>query len=182
MAEKPLSTTRRSLLGAAAALPVAAFAQVAAEPGPTTPVRPERSRGALRWTRRLTRYRRLAERTREAGETGFFRAANDRYNRERAEVEARFGTWEAAASTAEGRKLRKEIFARVAAAEEAFYNRCTAPMQRAAVTLARTPAPDVQALLAKIRVMQAQQLDELDLLGSSALEVLADDVARLTAL
>jgi hypothetical protein len=189
MAEKPLTTTRRTLLGAAAFLPIAALAT-------PTPVRPERSqdevdrrstaplspsdRAALAWNRRLARYRRLAERTREAGETGFFRTANDRYNRERAEVEARYGSWEAAAATREGRKLRRAIFARVAAAEEAFYDRCTRPMQRAAALLALTGAPDLPALLNKLLVMQEQQLDELEILGRSVVEVLEGDVRELS--
>jgi hypothetical protein len=132
-----------------------------------------------RWNRRLARYRRLAARTKEAAETGFFREANDRYNRERAEVEVRFGSWEAAAANADGRTLRKAIFARVAAAEEAFWTRCTHPMQKAAALLALTPAPDLPALLAKIRVMQEQQLHELEIVGRPVLEVLAEDVGRL---
>ena len=170
MVIEPLSTTRRAVLGAAAALPAAALA----------PAAPARATAAPdKRHRRLARYRRLAERTREVAETGFFRAANDLYDRERAEVEARFGSWEAAASTPEGRKLRRTIFARVAAAEETFHDRCTAPMQNAAVLLCLTPAPNLPALLAKIRVMQAQELGELDVLPRPALELLAEDVEGL---
>jgi hypothetical protein len=134
---------------------------------------------AARWARRLACYRHFAARTKEAAETGFFRAANDRYNREHAALEARYGSWEAAGGTAEGRALRRAIFAPVAAAEEAFYDLCTKPMQQAAARLALTPAPDLPAVLAKIRVMQEQELDELDILSGSVLEVLAEDVARL---
>jgi hypothetical protein len=47
------------------------------------------------------------------------------------------------------------------AAEDAFYDNFTAPLQRAAVRLALTPAPDIEALLVKIRVMQEHELDEL---------------------
>jgi hypothetical protein len=166
------------VLGAAVALPLI---------GAVAPARPEPVEGlswtsdplAARWARRLAVYRRLAARTREAAETGFFRAANDRYNRERAELEARYGSWEAAAATPEGSALRRAIFAPAAAAEEAFYDRCTKPTQRAAAHLAQTPAPELSALLAKIRVMQEQELDELEILGRSVLDVLADDVARL---
>jgi hypothetical protein len=133
----------------------------------------------MTWNRRFACYRHLSERTREAAETGFFRAANDRYNRERAALETRYGSWEAAATTPDGRALRAAIFAPVAAADEAFYDRCTKPMQQAAALLALTPAPDLPALLAKIRVMQEQELDELDIVGRPVLEVLADDVERV---
>src|SRR5687767_12798863 len=108
MAAEPLSTTRRALLGAAVSLPVSALSQ--------TPV-PQAVRAepveARTFYRRLARYRRLAQRTREAAETGFFRRANDCYDRARAELEARCGNWEAAAETEEGRALRESIFAPV---------------------------------------------------------------------
>ena len=169
MAADPLTTTRRTLLGAAVSLPVLSL------PRPIRAVPVE----AATFARRLARYRRLAQRTREAAESGFFRIANDRYNRERAEVETRYGTWEAAAATYEGRKLRRDVFARVAAAEETFYTRCTAPMERAAILLCLTPAPNLPALLAKIRAMQAHELQELDMLPKPALELLAEDVLQL---
>jgi hypothetical protein len=179
MADCALITSRRALLGAAAALHVAAFStSVRAEPVEALPFTDGRARTLF--ARRLARYRRLAARTRESAETGFFRAANDCYNRERAALEARYGSWEAAAATPEGRAHRRAIFAPVAAAEEAFYQSCTRPTQQAAAALALTPAPDLPALLAKIRVMQELELDELDILGRPVLEVLAEDVARLT--
>ena len=178
MAEEPLSTTRRALLGSAVALPIAALSTTA-RPEPVEGLSFTPVRLCARWDRRLARYRRLAARTREAAETGWFRAANDRYSRERADLEAGFGSWEAAAATPEGRKLRREIFAPVAAAEEAFYESCTRPMQQAAARLALTPAPDLPALLAKVRVMREQELDELEILGRSVLEVLAEDAERL---
>jgi hypothetical protein len=170
MAEEPLTTTRRTLLGAAATLPVLAF---------SPPVRAEPVEALSLFASRLACYRRLAVRTREGAETGFFRAANDRYSRERATLEARYGSWEAAAATPEGRALRRAIFAPVSAAEEAFYDRCTKPMQQAATRLALTPAPDFTSLLAKIGVMQELELDALEILGRSVLEVLAEDMERL---
>lgn len=92
MADRALSTSRRALLGAAASLPVLAI---------STPVRPEpvetKSTAGQRllfpssrtlWNQRLARYRRLAARAEAAAETGWFRAANDRYAREAADPAA----------------------------------------------------------------------------------------------
>lgn len=161
MAERALSTSRRALLGAAASLPVLAL---------PTAVRPERSRGAplaadpALWTERLTRYRRLAARAEAAAETGWFRAANDRYNRAFADPSAD----------------RKTAFARVSRAEDLYWRRCTDPMQQAAATLALTPAPDLEALRTKIAVIRTHELHELDCMTRNCFEVLEEDVGRLS--
>ncbi|HEX8193515.1 MAG TPA: hypothetical protein VF552_11525 [Allosphingosinicella sp.] len=108
MADRALSTSRRALLGAAAALPVVALAN----PARAEPVEARFPAAAQNlWRERLQRYRRLAARTREAAETGFFRAANDCYTRERAALKSRYKSWEAAAATPEGRAHRRAIFA-----------------------------------------------------------------------
>ncbi|HEY0012191.1 MAG TPA: hypothetical protein VGB79_04990 [Allosphingosinicella sp.] len=177
MAIEPLSTTRRALLGAAASLPIVAL------PAPTVESRAEQpTPDRTLWNRRLAAYRRLAARTREAAETGFYRQANDRYEHEQAALAHRFGSWEAAHASEQGRPLCDAAFAHVDAAEEAFYDRCTAPMQRAAVRLALTPVPSLEALLAKIRIMAEHELDELGCMTRPVLAVLAHDVRRLTEL
>jgi hypothetical protein len=94
----------------------------------------------------------------------------------KAEVEARFGSWEDAAATPAGRKLRRAAFRR---AEEAFHRGCAAPLHRAAILLALTPAPDPRALIDKIAVVQAHKLHEEGIMPRCALDVLADDVERL---
>jgi hypothetical protein len=184
MAIEPFSTTRRTLLGAAAALPAVALCEGGCPltlPADSS-VEASAKAQALRervWNRRLTIYRRLAARTKEAAETGFYRQALDRYDREQAALASRFGSWEAARESQEGGPLCRAAFERVDAAEEAYYDRCTAPMHRAAVRLALTPAPDLEALLAKIRIVAEQQLDELGSMTRPVLEVLAEDVAGL---
>jgi hypothetical protein len=149
-------------------------APVRAEPVEALPS----SRAATRWDSRLTRYRRLAESAKVAAETGWFRAANDRYNREIAAQNP--------AHPEEGLSLSKArleghqaAFARVTKAENLYYDRHTAPLLRAAALLAATPAPDLPALLAKIRVMQAHELQEEGALPKPALELLAEDVESL---
>lgn len=52
-------------------------------------------------------------------------------------------------------------------------------MERAAVRLALTPAPDLPALLAKIRVMEEHELNELESMSRPVLEVLAEDMEYL---
>ena len=52
-------------------------------------------------------------------------------------------------------------------------------MQQSAVLLVLTQAPDLRALLAKLGVMQEQELDELEIAGRPVLEVLAKDVRGL---
>jgi hypothetical protein len=171
MAAEPLSIPRRALLGAAASLPVLSALALSEGGSP--------SLDGSTFARRLARYRRFAARAKHAAETGFLRAANLRYGRERAEVEARFGSWEAAAATPAGRKLRRAAFRRVSRAEDAFYRGCAAPLHRAAILLALTPAPDPRALIEKIAVIQAHKLHEDGIMPRCALDVLAEDVGRL---
>ena len=191
MAAEPFTTTRRTLLGAAAALPIAALnGDSYFFPAPTTETDPalaEKSNcppsclhaAHETWNRRLAEYRRLAAAKEAEETTGAFRAASDLYDVERAAIVARFGSWHAARETEQGRALCRAAFTPMSAAEEAFYDDFTAPLQRAAVRLALTPPPDLPALLAKIRVMQDQELDELEGMTRPVLEVLADDVRRL---
>jgi len=172
MAGREPSISRRRVLGAAAAFPIVAsipaFALPAALPGRTS------------FDRRLARYRRLAARAEEAATTGWFRAANDRHGREEAEIKARFGGWKEARGCPEGKPLCDAVWRRLDDAEDAYWERCTAPMQKAAVTVALTPAPDLDALRAKIAVMREQELEELDRMPRHPLEVLEEDVARLS--
>jgi hypothetical protein len=123
----------------------------------------------------LATYRRLAACTKEAAETGFYRQALDRYDREVAPIEHRFG----GRAVPDARRLLRAAFERVDAVEEAFHDLCTAPMQRAAVRLALTLAPDLEAPLAKICIMQEQELGELEGMPQPASGVLAEDVERL---
>jgi hypothetical protein len=132
------------------------------------------------WNRRLAHYRRLAARAKEAAERGWFREANDRYYRACAEIAARFGGKEAAAQSPEARHLRCAAFQRVDQAEDAYWHRCTDPMQKAAVALVLTPAPALPALRVKLAVMRAHELDEPDALPRHALDVLDEDIGRLT--
>jgi hypothetical protein len=177
MAAEPFTTTRRTLLGAAASLPLAAL-----------PAAAQYKRGQLlvtvptcsqTWNRRLAEYRRRHASWKHEAEAGAFHAANEEYNRHFADLSARFGSWHEALRSPIGAPLCRAAFAPAAAAEKAFYDDFTAPLQRAAVRLALTPAPDLEALLAKIRVMHEQELDELGRMTRSVLEVLADDVERL---
>jgi hypothetical protein len=115
------------------------------------------------WDHRLARYRRLAEAAKAAAETGWFRAANDRYNRESADPSTD----------------RKTAFARIDRAEDLYWRRCTDPMQQAAATLALTPAPDLEALRTKLALIRTHDLQELDCMTRNCFEVLEEDVGRL---
>jgi hypothetical protein len=195
MATKPPTTTRRALLGAAAALPIAALASpasgVAKHPGtakppfaPSETPHPaclERSRETQRWNHRLARYTRLATSAKKAAETGWFRAANDRYNRECAAPDPTHPEEGLSLSKA-GLEGRQAAFARVTRAENLYYDRHAAPLYRAATLLAETPAPDLPSLLAKIRVMQAHELQEDGALPVPALSLLVKDAERLIEL
>ena len=164
------SISRRRVLGAAAALPVLAMG------GQLRETVPECAATCARrlWDRRLARYRRLAAAAAEAAETGWFREANERYEREAAETAAPFG-----GESDQARRLRRAAFERVSAAEDAYWERCTEPMQRAAVALALTPAPDLAAVREKIGVMRAVRLHELGGMPRAYLEVLEEDLGRL---
>jgi len=160
MAAKPLSTTRRALLGAAASLPVLAF---------PTSARPARNRGTppaadqAEWNARLTRYRHLAARAEAAAETGWFRAANDRY----------------AAECANPATDRTAAFARLDRAEDLYWRRCTAPMQEAAVALVLTRAPDLEAVRLKLTAFRAHHLHELESNPRDCFDVIEEDISSM---
>jgi hypothetical protein len=136
-------------------------------------VRPERverrplppTKAETLWNAHLARYRRLAARAEAAAETGWFRAANDRYYRESADPSAD----------------RKAAFARVSRAEDLYWRRCTDPMQQAAATLALTPAPDLEALRTKLALIRTHDLQELDCMTRNCFEVLEEDAGALSA-
>jgi hypothetical protein len=161
MADRALSTSRRALLGAAASLPILAV---------SAPVRPERVEGHLPspddalWNERLTRYRHLAARAKAAAETGWFRAANDLYYREVADPTAD----------------HPAAFTRLTRAEDLYYRRCTGPVQDAAVSLMLTPAPNSEALVTKIAIIEDHHLHEIDDLQSYGLKVLERDLRRIS--
>jgi SRSO17 transposase len=112
------------------------------------------------WDQRLARYHRLAARAKAAAETGWFRAANDRYYREAADPAAD----------------QEAAFARLDRAEDLYWRRCTEPLQRAAVALALTAAPDLEALSTKMTVIRTHQLHEIDCMTRNCFEVLKEDI------
>jgi hypothetical protein len=117
------------------------------------------------WDRNLTRYYRLAAQAKKAEETGWFRAANDRFYREMADPDTD----------------RKAAFARMTRAEHFFWHRCTAPMQEAAVALVLTAPPDLEALRAKLAVIRTHQLYEPKAMERDCFEVLEENVKALTS-
>jgi len=197
MAAHEHSSTRRRVLGAAVALPILALTGLPAlvkgqspcgdSPSSVPPARglspngdcprPSSAAQAL-WNRRLAHYRRLHARWKAEAETGAFRAANERYNSERAALSARFGSWEKALRSRTGKPLCAAAFARIDAAEDAYYDHCTAPMQRAAVRLVLTPAPDVHALLVKLDVIREIGLEDFETMPRPAFELVREDLER----
>jgi hypothetical protein len=154
-------TSRRRILRAVASIPLLPLASVRAEPveAPTFADRKT-------WDRNLARYQSLAARAKKAEETGWFRAANERWYRESADP----GT------------DRKAAFAGMTRAENLYWHRCTAPMQEAAVVLVLTPSPDLNALCAKLAVIRTHHLHEPKSMDRDCLDVLEEDLRRLPAL
>ncbi len=169
------SISRRRILGAAASLPVLGMW------GQLHATVPDSTSERRAWERKLARYRRLAAEAEEAAATGWFAAASARYHRERAAIAARFGSWEAAGACAEGRRARAEAFGPDEAAEQLYWERCTAPMQQAAVALALAPAPDLAAVRAKIAAMRAHELESLGSMPRHPLELIDEDLGRIMA-
>lgn len=170
MAGRVPSISRRRVLGAAAAVPVL----LAGGPSPAAVLEtppPDAPSPALRlWRRRLARYRRLAAAAEEAAERGWFREANARHDRER----------EACRGMLDAEALRAAAWERLAAAEDAYWERCTDPMQKAAVALATTPAPGLDAVREKIAVMRKVRLHELDSMERDCFDLLLRDLERLS--
>jgi hypothetical protein len=171
MAGREPSITRRRVLGAAAAVPIAACI-----PAPALLAAvPDRRL----WDRRLACYRRLSARAERAATSGWFREANDRYYRDFAAAEARFGRRKEARHSPEGTKLWDAIWGRMVDAENLYWEQCSAPMIEAAVALILTPVPDADALIAKLRVMRERELETFEDMQRHPLEVLEEDVGRL---
>jgi len=154
-------TTRRRVLRAAATIPFLPLTPVRAEPVEALPV-PDREP----WDRNLARYRALAARAKKAEQTGWFRAANERFYRESADPDID----------------RKAAFARMTRAENLFWHRCTAPMQEAAIALVVTPAPDLGALRQKLGAVRAHQFHEEGSMERCWIDVLEQAVGRLAVL
>ena len=171
MAGREPSITRRCVLGAAAAVPMAACipapALLAAAPGQRL------------WDRRLACYRRRAARAERAAASGWFREANDRHHRDVAATEARFGSRKEAKCSPEGTKLWDAIWGRMVDAEDLYWQQCSAPMINAAIALVLTPPPDADALIAKLRVMREREFETFEDMPRHPLEVLEQDVERL---
>ena len=157
MAGSEPSISRRRVLGAAAAIPFLPLTPVRAEPFEALPVADRET-----WDRRLARYRSLAARAKKAEETGWFRAANERFYSEMADP----GT------------DRKAAFARMTRAENLYWHRCTAPMQEAAGVLILTQPPDLEAIRTKLAIIRALQLYEPGSMARDCLDVLEEDVGR----
>jgi hypothetical protein len=154
-------TTRRRVLGAAAALPSLALSfPVRAKPVEAPPLPADR----ILWNERLARYRRLAARAQVAAETGWFRAANDRFYRE----------------SLERAEDRETAFDRLDRAENLFWRRCIAPLHQAAVALMLTLAPDLDALRTKLAIIRAHQLYEPDDMERDTLVVIDEDLRKLS--
>lgn len=160
MAGSEPSISRRRVLGAAAAIPLLSLTPVQAEPVEALPLADREA-----WDRNLTRYRDFAARAKKAEETGWFRAANERFYREMADPATD----------------RKAAFARMTRAENLYWHRCTAPMQQAAVALVLTPPPDLKALRDKLIAVRTHQLYEERSMSRNCLQVLEEDVGRLTS-
>jgi hypothetical protein len=161
MADRALRTSRRALLGAAAAIPFLPLQTAGTTPveGPSHPPTAEEGE----WNRRLTRYRHLAARAKAAAETGWFRAANDRYYWEAADP----GTDSIAA------------FARLDRAENLYWQRYTEPTEEASIRLVLTKAPHFTAIAIKLALIQSHHLTELEGMERNCWAVLAEDVQRL---
>jgi hypothetical protein len=188
MAAQPFSTTRRTLLGAAAALPLAFL------PTPNNSNASRRDGQQLQpsegkpgvsaavWNRRLTLYRRLHARWRAEAETGAYRAANDEYEEVRQQLIARFGSWQKACRSRLGKPLCATAFAHVTSAENAYYQDFTAPMQRAIERLLSTPVPDLRGLLAKLETLLEHELESFESDVPQPWKALISDVRRLAEL
>lgn len=177
MAGREPSITRRRVLGAAAAAPIVALVSVKANPAHAlSAAAPDRRL----WDRRVACYRRLVTRAEQAAATGWFRDSNDRYYRDAAAVKARFGSRKQAEHSPEGSKLWDAIWGRLVDAENLYYEQCSSPIIEAAVALILTPAPDSDALLAKLRVMRERELETFEDMPRHPLEVLEEDVTRLS--
>lgn len=182
MAAEKHSSTRRRVLGAAAALPVLALTGFPACAKGTVPERglsPYPNPAQAIWTRHFARYQRLHARWKAEADSGAFRAANDRYNHERAALSARFGSWEKARRSRIGKRLCAAAFARIDAAEDTYYDHCTAPLHRVLARLVQTPAPDLPALLAKIEIIREHEPDLFEDAPLHSFEMLREDVRRL---
>lgn len=177
MAGPEPSTTRRRVLGAAAALPVLALVPTVIASAATQ----SSFSGSLSalWDRRLARYRRLTAEAEQAATIGWFRAANDRYNREIAAIEA-LRTADPEKDGKRIERLRRAAFRRIDNAEGTYWRNCTAPMQKAAAALVLTPSPGLAALGIKLAVIRAHQLHELDSMTRDCFEVIEEDVRSIS--
>ena len=172
MASQPDTTvtSRRAILGG-----IALAGAVAAAPSAATA---SLSADRQVWNRRVAEWRKLNALMNAERKWGACSRSNEDLKRLEYEMVAKHGTWQAAfASEEDGARcaaFNKESDA-LCAAEVANY---VDPADRAAIALALTPAPDLDAMLLKIAVIEEHELDNMTWMTRDVMDVLREDAAR----
>lgn len=168
MASTAPITSRRAMLGAIALVPAIAATASAAPPSQTP------------WQRAFDRYRLLHGLITAEESFGAMGQANAVHDEERARVARKVGcaakeVWR----REDGRSLLKASFDAVELAEKRFAVDWCTPYDAAAVALVLTPAPDIDAILYKVDVIERHDLSGEGALPRDPMSILLDDAQRL---
>lgn len=146
MASDVSSPSRRGMLGILAAAPLAGAVAAPAFANP----QPNR----VKWERRLARYRLLAALEVSHRKFGGYFETTDKTARERLLINDEYGSWNAAGVDPQGLQRVDAVFQAEEAISDLHCKRFAAPADRAATLLVLTPAPDIDAVELKIKVIQ----------------------------
>lgn len=159
--------SRRAALSAAAVAPIALSVQ------------PSRAADAGQWEVALQRFR-MCEAMKDAdeyfGDLAEAGRAHDEHKRQRVR---RFGPEGKTQTMPEAMAAREEAWAAMTAAEDAHYKNFIVPIDKAAIALALTPAPNLDALLIKIDIIKRFELDNTKFMPRDPMEIVREDFARL---
>ncbi|MEG3144195.1 hypothetical protein U1839_05970 [Sphingomonas sp. RT2P30] len=157
------AATRRAMLAATVTAAAAA------------PVLPERAK----WDRRLKCYTILKALADADDKFGLLAEACEVGAAARYQMEADHGTWARAVAHPVAGKQCEAICEAEYAASDAHYRDYIIPADKAAILLALTPAPDVEAAVFKIAMIKEESLDNHAWLKRHPMEIVREDMARL---
>lgn len=169
-----LTTSRRALLGALAIAAPAAAAPVGLSCTPAA--------DRALWDQRVNRLRLLQALVKAGDAFGPNYYAGETFQMGKWKIESEFGSWNKAWRDSNGRKQCEALNAADNASSDVTYRAYYLPSLTAALLLLRTPAPDTEAVLTKIAVVEEFELYCDTTLGEGeAFNIVAADIARLLA-
>ncbi len=133
------------------------------------------------WDRNFAEYRMREALYRADAEFGDMKVAIRVHDEVIMLLERDFGSVAKARLDPTGDSVREVAWQALTAAEERSAIHFDTPLDVAAINLALTPAPDLDAAIFKIQLIQDRQLDNLVSMPRDCMQIVLEDMARVAA-